>query len=560
VYDKTGVYGLARALAGAGWEILSTGETAAALREAGIAVTDVSAATGFPECLDGRVKTLHPAIHGGLLARRDRADHRETLKRLGIGAIDLVCVNLYPFRDKLGENLNFDGMLEFIDIGGPAMIRGAAKNFRDVVVLTDSADYGRVIAAICGDGTLDNEALDENFRQGLAAKVFRLTAAYDRAIAEYLAGAGAEAGKKTCPALSCLPLGGNFQARPLRYGENPHQKAEFRVDISSGGVFTAMKQLQGKELSYNNIRDIDTAVKMLRQWGRMPPDRMRSPVFCTAVKHNTPCGAALGDTAMTAYRRAWECDPQSVFGGILGMSAAVDEETACLMAETFLEVIIAPGYTQGALRVFGEKKNLRVLEVPLTERPGEEQEALWVDGGFLTQTGDRILAEKWEVVTRAKPAPEDESDMRFGMLTVMFAKSNAVVVVRDGMALGIGAGQTSRIWAAEQALSRAKARAEALWPAAEAFGSLRGFSPFKGEPYDKSQNSTLQTCQAVRQAARVLVSDAFFPFRDCVDRAAEYGIRAILQPGGSLRDRESIDACDEHGIAMVLSGTRHFKH
>ncbi|MDR1786369.1 MAG: bifunctional phosphoribosylaminoimidazolecarboxamide formyltransferase/IMP cyclohydrolase [Spirochaetaceae bacterium] len=514
VYNKEGVLELAGVLAGLGWEILSTGGTAAFLQKNGLAVTDVASVTGFPECLGGRVKTLHPAIHAGLLAMRGNPEHMKTLDSLGIAPIDLVCVNLYPFFEKSRENLGFAETVEFIDIGGPSMLRGAAKNFQDVIVLSDPGDYRGVIQGLrAGEVPLGE-------RRRLAGKVFNLTSAYDAAVSRFML--GEDSGEGLFPPYFAAPF---KKSMDLRYGENAHQKAALYVAADRAGAMGSLSQIQGKELSYNNIRDMDAAWKAVSAFGDFfSGDSPSGGVFVAALKHNTPCGAARGDSVVGAYRKAFACDPVSIFGGIIGVNAPVDEEAAAEMSRTFLEVIVAPGFTEGALSVFKTRKNLRL--VTMSVPAGDPVDALTVSGGLLAQTRDNVLFEKWETVTKA-PAPDNYiEDMKFGMFVSIFAKSNAVLVVQDGAVVGAGAGQTNRIWAAEQALERARAVCAAA-----------------GAP-----------------PARILASDAFFPFRDCVDAAHRYGIEAIVQPGGSIRDQESIDACNEHGIAMVFTGARHFKH
>ncbi|MDR3144992.1 MAG: bifunctional phosphoribosylaminoimidazolecarboxamide formyltransferase/IMP cyclohydrolase [Treponema sp.] len=538
VFDKEGVAELASFLAGADWELLSTGGTAKHLASRGLAVTEVSAVTGFPECLDGRVKTLHPAIHGGLLARRNEASHMETLEKLGIGPIDLVCVNLYPFFEKVRAGLSPEETIEFIDIGGPSMLRSAAKNYRDVIVLTDPADYGGVIAA------LQRGRVPEDIRKGLAAKVFALTSAYDAAVARYLLGDLPDS-EPEFPSYWPRSL---KRAQVLRYGENGHQRAALYHNADAPGAIGAMVQLHGKELSYNNIRDLDLAWKAVCAFGLpadgFPPQGAGDPavrelsagdpegvsVSCVAVKHNTPCGIALGRTLEEAWAKTYACDPVSVFGGVVACNASVDPGTAQKLSELFLEILVAPDFDPPALEILRRKKNLRIIRAPRAPREGEE--CVSVDGGLLVQTANRRLLEKWEVVTEAVPAPEDVPDMLFGLRAAAYVKSNAVVVVKDRTAAGIGGGETSRIRAAELALSRG---AKTIADAAKA-GAGDGLPP------------------------RVLASDAFFPFPDVVEAAAAAGIKTIVQPGGSLNDKLSVEACDRLGLAMVLTGIRHFKH
>ena len=530
VFDKTGIQELARFLVQQDWELLSTGGTARYLKEQGLPVTDVSAVTGFPECLDGRVKTLHPAIHAGLLARRDLAEHMETLEQLGLGTIDLVCVNLYPFFEKVQAGLSLEDTVEFIDIGGPTMLRSAAKNFAHVLVLTDPADYAEV------QQYLALGSVPLSFRKRLAVKVFNLTSAYDGAISRYLL-------EEDFPQFWPMSL---TKKQSLRYGENAHQSAALYVHTDSRGAIASMEQLQGKELSYNNIRDLDlawkaacalgvrfpdgTLVQPLGQIdegliaGRLAQDPSSSafPAACVAVKHNTPCGVALGATLLEAYEKAYACDPVSIFGGIVACTTRVDGATAQRLAELFLEIVVAPDFSPEALDIFKAKKNLRVMRAGTA--PQDRMECISVDGGLLVQSRDNRLIERWDVVTKKAPDPKDIDDMLFGMRVVTFVKSNAIVVVKDGSALGIGGGQTNRIWAASQALERAAA---VTGPA---------------------------------NRARVLASDAFFPFPDVVEAAAAAGITTIIQPGGSIRDKESIEAADRLGIAMVFTGSRHFKH
>ncbi|MDR0377907.1 MAG: bifunctional phosphoribosylaminoimidazolecarboxamide formyltransferase/IMP cyclohydrolase [Spirochaetaceae bacterium] len=546
VFNKEGIINLAAFLNDAGWELVSTGGTADYLRGEGLPVTDISAVTGFPECLDGRVKTLHPAVHAGLLARRDRPDHRETLEKLGVSAIDLVCVNLYPFFEKARAERSGDNpgeypsgeTIEFIDIGGPAMLRSAAKNYPDVIVLTDPADYPGVMEGISAG------EVPVQFRRRLAGKVFALTSAYDAAVARYL---DPDAAQTEYPAYWPVSV---KKAQSLRYGENSHQTAALYFDTCSPGAIPAMEQLHGKELSYNNIRDLDLAWKAVCAFG-LPSEGIAplgeaelralglsrygagsgGAAACAAVKHNTPCGIALGDSLPEAYAKTFACDPVSIFGGIVACNVSVDRITAEKLAELFLEIVVAPAFEDAALGILKKKKNLRVIRAP--QAPGERRECISIDGGLLVQEADRRLLEKWEVVTKAAPLPEDIPDLIFGMRAVSYVKSNGVMVVKDRAAAGIGGGEVNRIWPARQALERSAAAVstEAV-PAAFADG----------------------------KPPRVLASDAFFPFPDVVEAAAASGIRAVIQPGGSRNDSLSIEACDKHGIAMVFTGTRHFKH
>ena len=546
VFVKDGILELAQYLKEADWEILSTGGTAKYLTENNIPVTDVSAVTGFPECLDGRVKTLHPAIHAGVLAIRDNKEHMDKIAELGVAPIDLVCVNLYPFFEKVQAGLKFEETVEFIDIGGPTMIRAAAKNFQDVIVLTDPADYAETISGLKA-GNVPFE-----FRRKLAGKVFNLTSAYDAAVSRFML-------EDELPTYYDMPL---VKSQSLRYGENGHQKAALYVTADKKGAFAGMTQLQGKELSYNNIRDLDVAWKAVCAFNTFVKNASpvngtdfsgyegiicgkdangekaapqgtpitasfggaASSVFTVALKHNTPCGASLGKTAFESYKQTYDCDPVSIFGGIVGCSATVDKEAAEEMVKCFLEVIVAPDFTEDALKVFETKKNLRIVKAEIDAN--DDYEVMSVVGGVLVQNKDNQLFEKWDIVTKAKPTQEQIDEMAFGMTVAMFAKSNAILVIKNKTAYGIGCGQTNRIWAADQALSRAKEKTDAL-----GLGN-----------------------------AEVLISDAFFPFADCVEKAHEYGIKAIVQPGGSIRDQESIEACNKYGISMIFTGTRHFKH
>ena len=540
VFYKDGILELASYLHEVGWEILSTGGTSRHLQENKIPVTDVSAITGFPECLDGRVKTLHPAIHAGLLARRGEASHMEILRSLELSTIDLVCVNLYPFFEKVQAGLSLEETVEFIDIGGPSMLRSAAKNFGDVVVLTDPADYAKAIDGLkAGNVPLE-------FRKQLAGKVFNLTSAYDAAISRYLL--DSQDGESEYPEYWSLSL---KKGQGLRYGENGHQSAALYLHADKPGVLGGMEQLHGKELGYNNIRDLDLAWKAacafgLSYQGSQPfgEDDVRrlvqgaasdGKVCCVAVKHNTPCGIALGNTLLEAYLKTYACDPVSIFGGIVACTTAVDSATAEKLGELFLEIVAAPDFEADALEILKRKKNLRIIK--LAKAPAERHEYISVDGGLLVQQSDRRLIEKWEIVTKAAPAARDLSDMIFGMRAVTFVKSNAIMIVKNESATGIGGGQVNRIWPTKQSLERSAAAIKAAVETGE-----------NGNPWGDDT------------PARVLASDAFFPFDDVVETAAAAGIKAIVQPGGSVNDKLSIEACDKHGIAMVFTGARHFKH
>ncbi|MCL2007104.1 MAG: bifunctional phosphoribosylaminoimidazolecarboxamide formyltransferase/IMP cyclohydrolase [Treponema sp.] len=518
VYNKDGIIELATFLAGAGWEILSTGGTAKYLSDNKIPVIDVSAVTGFPECLDGRVKTLHPAVHAGILACRDEPAHMETLEKLKIETIDLVCVNLYPFFEKVREGLTEDATIEFIDIGGPAMLRSAAKNFNDVVVLTDPEDYAKVIAGLTAGKSPGNVPVE--LKKRLAGKVFNLTSAYDASVSRFLL----ETDSPEAEYPLYFPL--SMKKGPsLRYGANSHQGAALYLDTSSGGAISGMEQLHGKEMGFNNIRDMDIAWKAACAFSGAGLEQyipgVEKMASCVAVKHNTPCGIALGDTLLEAFEKTHACDPVSIFGGIIACTVPVDAATANKLKDIFLEIVIAPNFDESALDILKKKKDLRLIRAK--KPPSDEREFFSIDGGLVVQDTDRKLLDKWDVVTRASPAPEDIPDLVFGMRAVSFVKSNAIMVIKDLAATGIGGGQVNRIWSTEQALERSAAVTGADNP------------------------------------ARVLASDAFFPFPDGVEAAAVSGIKAIIQPGGSINDKLVIEACDRLGLAMVFTGTRHFR-
>ncbi len=493
VFDKDGVLELAKFLEERDVEIISTGGTFKYLKENGVNVIEVNEVTNFPEMLDGRVKTLHPLIHAGILAIRDKEDHMNTLKERNINTIDYVVVNLYPFFDKVREDLTFEEKIEFIDIGGPTMLRSSAKNFRDVVVLSDKNDYKRVM-----DEISENDEVSFKLRKILAGKVFNLTNAYDAAISNFLL-----EGEEEYPEYLSISY---KKKKNLRYGENPHQSAAYYSSNEFDGSMNSFEILNGKELSYNNIKDLDIAWKVCNEF---------KEIACCALKHNTPCGVAIGDSVFEVYKKAHDADPISIFGGIVAINREVDEETAIEMSKIFLEVVAAPSFTNAALEVLKKKKNLRVIKC--NEKPNAKKFMVTVDGGILVQEEDLKLKNEMNVVTEKQPTESELRDMEFGMKVVKYVKSNAIVAIKDGVAIGIGGGQVNRIWATTEALERGK-------------------------------------------GATVLASDAFFPFRDCVDEAVKYGIKGIIQPGGSIRDEESIVACNEHGISMVFTGVRHFKH
>ncbi|MGS4945465.1 bifunctional phosphoribosylaminoimidazolecarboxamide formyltransferase/IMP cyclohydrolase [Meridianimarinicoccus sp. RP-17] len=514
VSDKTGLVAFATALAGAGVRLLSTGGTARTLRDAGLAVTDVAEVTGFPEMMDGRVKTLHPAVHGGLLALRDNPDHVAAMQAHGIRAIDLLVVNLYPFEATVAAGADYDTCIENIDIGGPAMIRAAAKNHAHVAVVVDPEDYGPVLNAVEAGGT------DLILRQRLAQIAYARTAAYDAAVSTWMAGAIDEPTPRRRAVAATL-------AQPMRYGENPHQAAAFYTDGSARpGVATAV-QHQGKALSYNNINDTDAAFELVAEFA--PED---GPA-CVIVKHANPCGVARGATLAAAYGRAFDCDRTSAFGGIIALNQPLDGPTAEAISGIFTEVVIAPGADDAARAVFAAKKNLRLLTTDGLPDPTAQQ-LTWrqVSGGFLVQDKDtgRIGAGDLKVVTKRAPTDAELADLLFAWRVAKHVKSNAIVYAKDGATVGVGAGQMSRVDSTRIAARKAQDMAEALGlDAAPTHGS-------------------------------VVASDAFFPFPDGLLTAAEAGATAVIQPGGSMRDAEVIAAADAAGLAMVFTGQRHFRH
>jgi len=516
VSDKTGLVAFAQALAARGVELLSTGGTAGMLREAGLAVRDVAEITGFPEMMDGRVKTLHPKVHGGLLALRDVAGHAAAMADHGILPIDLLIVNLYPFEETVAKGADYDTCVENIDIGGPAMIRAAAKNHAWVTVVTDVADYDAVLAELDardGQTTLA-------FRKRLAQIAYGRTAAYDAAVSGWMAGAiGAPAPRRRAFA--------GTLAQTLRYGENPHQAAAFYTDGSARpGVATAT-QWQGKELSYNNINDTDAAFELAAEFA--PGD---GPA-CVIVKHANPCGVARGATLLEAYRRAFDCDRTSAFGGIVALNRPLDGETAEEICRIFTEVVIAPEADEAARAVFAGKKNLRLLTTGGLPDPAAPGLAFrQVAGGFLVQDRDagRLADDSLTVVTRRAPSDAELADLLFAWRVAKHVKSNAIVYAKDGATVGIGAGQMSRLDSSTIAALKARRMGDDLGLAE---------TPAKGS---------------------VVASDAFFPFPDGLLAAAEAGATAVIQPGGSMRDDEVIAAADAAGLAMVFTGMRHFRH
>ncbi|MEO1556244.1 MAG: bifunctional phosphoribosylaminoimidazolecarboxamide formyltransferase/IMP cyclohydrolase [Pseudomonadota bacterium] len=514
VSDKTGLVEFATALAGQGIELLSTGGTARALRDAGLNVKDVADITGFPEMMDGRVKTLHPVVHGGLLALRDNDDHVASMKEHGIGPIDLVVVNLYPFEETVAKGAPYGDVIENIDIGGPAMIRSAAKNHGFVTVVVDVADYDAVLSELSEHAGKTTYAL----RQQLAQTAYARTAAYDTAVSTWMAAQVGQTPRRRT-------FGGTL-AQNLRYGENPHQAAAFYTDgTARPGVATAT-QHQGKELSYNNINDTDAAFELVSEFVGQGP-------ACAIIKHANPCGVATGSTLVEAYTRAFDCDRTSAFGGIIALNQPLDGETAQAIAGIFTEVVIAPGADADAIGLFGQKKNLRLLT---TEGLGDPAAAALavkqVSGGFLVQDKDvgRITRDDLKVVTRRAPSEQELADMLFAWTVAKHVKSNAIIYVKDGATVGVGAGQMSRVDSTRIAARKAEDMAEAM-----------------GLPAPLTQGS-------------VVASDAFFPFADGLITAAEAGATALIQPGGSMRDDEVIAAADEAGLAMVFTGMRHFRH
>lgn len=504
VSDKTGVVDFAKALSELGVEIISTGGTHQRLADNGIKVMGISEVTGLPECLDGRVKTLHPAVHGGILARRDKPEHMKQLEDLNIETIDIVAINLYPFKETiLKPGVTLEEAIENIDIGGPTMLRSAAKNHKDVVVICDPSDYGNVIEEL-----KENHSVSMDTKYRLALKVFQHTAAYDAMISDYL--------RKHIGAELPSNLTLTFEkVQDLRYGENPHQKASYykEVQAPAGSLVNAV-QLHGKELSFNNINDTQGALAALKEF---------TEPAVVAVKHANPCGVGTGFDLLSAYNKAYECDPTSIYGGIVAANRTVDADTAKEMSKIFLEIIIAPDFTEEAMAILTQKKNIRLLTLSdITKKPEGQIDIKKVSGGLLVQDTDEVLFDEDEIkiVTDRIPTEREMEDMKLAMKVVKHIKSNGIVIAKDGKTVGIGPGQVNRIWAVENAI--------------------------------KQSNFSLKDS--------VLASDAFFPFDDCVTAAAAAGVTAIIQPGGSVRDEESIKKANELGIAMVFTGVRHFKH
>lgn len=510
VSDKTGVVEFAKGLVALGWEILSTSGTMKLLKESGVPVTSVSDVTGFPEICDGRVKTLHPKIHGALLARRDIPEHMKELKDNDIDTIDLVCVNLYPFRETIAKpDVTMEDAVEHIDIGGPSMLRSAAKNWESVTVVCNPADYETILSEIKADGNTTRET-----RLKLSAKAYTHTAEYDMAISTYMR---AQAG---LPEKLFLEYD---LKQELRYGENPHQEAKFFAStVKEPFSLATAEQLNGKELSYNNIQDANATLNIAREFDEP---------FCVGVKHMNPCGSATGETIAEAWKKAYEADKTSIFGGIVAANREIDLETAQMLKPIFLEIVMAPSFAPDALELLCTKKNLRVLKVDMSKDNTVRKQYVSMNGGMLVQDRDintkPVSAE--QCVTEAKPTAEQLADLEFAWKIVKHVKSNAIVVAKNGMTYGVGAGQMNRIGSAEIALKQAQATL-------------------------KEEGKDIMT------EGLVLASDGFFPFNDCVALAAEYGIKAIVQPGGSIRDEDSVKLADEKGITMLFTGERHFKH
>ncbi len=504
VFDKTGIVDFAKSLDSLGWQIISTGGTSKKLKEEGIQVQDISDLTRFPECFDGRVKTLHPNVEGGILAIRDNENHQKQMSELGVEPIDIVVCNLYPFKQTvLKPGVSHEEIIENIDIGGPTMIRAAAKNYKFVTVITDPEDYPKVIEELQTNGETSAST-----KEMLAAKVFIHTAHYDALIADYFSERLEIASPKT------LTL--TYEKKQdLRYGENPHQSATFYTSIKgTKGTLTSAIQLHGKELSYNNIGDTDGALEALKEFDE--------PTI-VAAKHANPCGVGSADTLLEAYKKAYEADPVSIFGGIVAANQEIDGTTAAEMAKVFLEVIVAPSYSQEALDILTKKKNIRLLQLEeIGHKDKKAAKAKTVLGGLLIQSLDtELISEKdLKIVSKRKPTAQEMDDLLFAWKVVKHTKSNGIAIAKDKCTTGVGPGQVSRIWALENAIRQG------------------------GE----------------RIAGSVMASDAFFPFPDCVEAAHKAGITAIIQPGGSVRDQESIEAADRYGIAMIFTGMRHFKH
>ena len=496
VSDKSGLVEFAKFLEEQNYELISTGGTFKHLKDAGLDPIQIDEVTEFPEMLDGRVKTLHPKVHGGLLAVRSNEKHMTTIQQHEIGLIDMVIVNLYPFFENVNKDISLEEKVEFIDIGGPSMLRSGAKNFDSVTVITDVNDYSKIQQEISEFGNTTIET-----RKRLAGKVFNLTSAYDGAISKMLL-------DEEYPQY----LNASYKkVSDLRYGENPHQSASYYVSTFENGAMKDFEILGGKELSFNNLRDMDLCWKVVNEF--------KNEIACCAVKHSTPCGVAVGNSALETYKKTFECDPISIFGGIVAMNFKINKETAEELNKTFLEIVMATDFDEDALEILRKKKNLRIIKI----KKAVSDQKTWVkiDGGILVQDNDNQFSEDIKTVTKNEPTEEQRKALLFSQRVVKYVKSNAIVVSNGTQALGIGGGQVNRIWATQQAIERAKTK-------------------FSGD--------------------LVLASDAFFPFRDVVDFCAKENIKAIIQPGGSMRDEESIEAANEHGISMIFTAMRHFLH
>lgn len=500
VTNKDGIVDFANGLVELGFEIVSTGGTMKALEDAGVKCISIDDVTGFPEMLDGRVKTLHPKVHGGLLFRRDLPEHVKTVEEHDIKPIDLVCVNLYEFEKALKAGKEMAEMIENIDIGGPSMIRSAAKNFKDVLIVTDVNDYNSVLEAI------KNNTDTYEYRLNLAYKAFSITGSYDAMISRYFAGVVGD----DFPEILNISL---KKTEHLRYGENSQQQANAYVDPFVQHTLLDYEQLHGKEISFNNVNDLYCAVAVVREFA--------DQIVTAAIKHSTPCGVAIGKSGYESYMKAYEGDPQSIFGGIVAVNYKIDKETAEQMHKIFLEIVAAPDFDDEALEILKKKKNLRILKLKNLDVREAKYDIKYLEGKVLVQELNDKMIKEMNCVTEAKPTPEQISDMEFGMRVVKMVKSNAICVVKDGATLAVGGGQTSRVWALENALVN---------------------NP------DKDFNGAC------------LASDAFFPFNDTAKVAIDAGITSIIQPGGSVRDQDSIDLCNEHNVPMVFSGYRHFRH
>ncbi len=503
VSDKTNLVTFVSGLVELGYEIISTGGTKSALDQAGISTIGISDVTGFPEIMDGRVKTLHPKVHGALLCVRDNASHVEQLKQLQIDYIDLVCVNLYPFKETVQkEGVTHEEIIENIDIGGPSMLRSASKNYRFIPVICDPSDYDGVLAELQETGETSLST-----RERLAAKVFRHTARYDAMIADYLS----KRTQEKFPESITLTFD---KVQDLRYGENPHQQAAFYRNMNPQYSLANAKQLHGKELSYNNIQDGNAAIEILKEF--------EGQCAVVGLKHMNPCGVGIGNTIEEAWDKAYEADPVSIFGGIVAMNEEVNKSVAEKLANIFLEIIIAPSFSEEAFAILTKKKNIRLMVLDVTLQPSAKRKITHVNDGLLVQDMDdhQLDVKALTCVTKRQPSAEEMEQLLFAWKVVKHVKSNAIVLVKDHMTIGVGAGQMNRVGAAKIAIEQAQEKAE---------GSVMG-------------------------------SDAFFPMSDTVEAAAQAGITAIIQPGGSIKDQLSIDACDQHNIAMVFTGVRHFKH